>query len=283
MSRVLLEEPDARCLSPGVALDRIKPGGKDGPGGKVLGDCPGGQTWMSVWKLGTEVEPFQLAIPDIRMPANQYWPLHWHDCWVAVIVLEGSCLIGDWWMTPGDVLIAQAGLEYGPMLVGPQGCQMFEVFARFHLRNGGYAPEYRDHPTLAGQPFQFSERSPLNRRNIGRQVMPVDGVEGLVKGHIVPGAVFDLGESGDPERGVLICTGLRPGEAIAPHSCGDARMFFVLEGSVKLGDRILAAGDCVISDRDAQMTEIRAGTDGALLLELVRTTAGLERHEAKEK
>lgn len=277
MSRVLLEESDARPLSTGLSIDRIKPGGKDGPEGKVLGDCLGGQTWMSVWKLGMDSDPFQMGVPDIRMPANQFWPLHWHDCWVAVVVIEGTCLIGDWWMSPGDVLIAQAGLEYGPMVVGPHGCQIFEVFAQFHLRNGGYAPEYHDHPTLQGQPFLFKERAPINRRNIGRQVMPVEGVEGLTKGHIAPGALFDLGERDDPERGIMLCTGLEPGETIAAHSCGDARMFIVMEGEVQFGDRTLTKGDCVIADRDAEMGRICAGDSGALLLELVRTTAGLER------
>jgi hypothetical protein len=280
MSRVILEEPELRPLSPGVAVDRVKPGGKDGPDGLVLGPCPGGQAWMSVWKLGSEDEPFQLAVPDIRMPANQLWPLHWHDCWVAVVVVEGSCIVGDWLMGPGDVLIAQAGLEYGPMLIGPHGCQMFEVFAQFHLRNGGYAPEYQDHPTLAGQPFQFRERLPHNRHNIGRQVMPVDGVEGLLKGRVAPGATFDLGDSHDPDRGVMLCTGLQPGEMVAAHTCGDARMFIVLDGEVDVGGRVLGQGECLIAERDAQVAAIRAGQDGALLLELVRTTAGLERRPA---
>ena len=82
------------------------------------------------------------------MPPNQYWPLHWHDSWIAIVVLDGSCLVGDWWMQPGDVLVSGASVEYGPLVNGPKGCQLFEIFAREVGALGGYASEYHDHPTL---------------------------------------------------------------------------------------------------------------------------------------
>jgi len=76
--------------------------------------------------------------------------------------LDGMCLVGKWWMQPGDVLVSAAGLEYGPVLAGPEGCQLYEVFAQNHLSPGGYAMEYHDHATLAGAPFtKFFDRSPL--------------------------------------------------------------------------------------------------------------------------
>src|SRR5437016_1943193 len=86
---------------------------------EALGDGPGGQTWMDYVMLGAASDPFQLLVPDIRMPPNQYWPLHWHDCWIAVVIMDGTCLIGDWWMRPGDVLVSAPGIEYGPLVSGP--------------------------------------------------------------------------------------------------------------------------------------------------------------------
>src|SRR5579862_3294164 len=147
-------------VSPGVALERFYPGGLDGPNGEVRFTTPGGQVWTDNVVLGEAKGSFQLSVPDIRLPANQIWPLHWHDCWVGIVVLEGECLIGDWWMKPGDVLITGSGLEYGPLLIGPRGCRMLEIFAKLHLQAGGYAPEYRDHPTLqnGNVAFNFTER-----------------------------------------------------------------------------------------------------------------------------
>ena len=96
---------------------------------ELLEDLPGGRVWTDSWMLGTNEDAFQMLVPDIRLPSNQIWPLHWHDCWIAVVILEGSCLIGDWFMQEGDFLISAAELEYGPLVIGPGGCQMFEVFA----------------------------------------------------------------------------------------------------------------------------------------------------------
>src|SRR5277367_2562602 len=119
-------------VAPGVTASSMEPGGKDGPNGEVHLPTPGGQVWADAWVLGTESDDFQLAVPDMRLPPNQYWPLHWHDCWIAVVLLDGMCLIGDWWMEPGDILVSAAELEYGPVVAGPEGCQLFEIFAQQH-------------------------------------------------------------------------------------------------------------------------------------------------------
>jgi quercetin dioxygenase-like cupin family protein len=270
--------PTEQPFLPGVRLDRIAPGGKNGPDDAVLSQPLGNMNWMYEWKLGTPDDAFQLAIPDIRMPPNQIWPLHWHDCWVAVIVVDGCCLIGDWWMQPGDVLIAKAELEYGPVVAGPEGVQLFEIFAQSHLRQGGYAPEYRDHPTVQGMTaFRFKERSPLNKRNEGRSSLPNAGVDGIVMGHLTPGAVFDLGEAGDPDRGLMVFTRFEAGQDIAPHTYDDARAIFVFDGDLTLGDRQLAKGDALIIERGAAIPAVKAGPKGAQLLEIARTSAGVRR------
>jgi hypothetical protein len=266
-----------------VSLSRVPSGGKDGPSGEVHADVPGGQVWTAMWILGAADDEFRLVIPDIRMPPNQYWPLHWHDCWIAIVVLDGSCLVGDWWMQPGDVLVSSAGLEYGPLLNGPRGCQLFEIFARDTGILGGYAPEYHDHPTLhavgtmSGAPPRFLPRPPGSERNAGNQTLPVDGVAGLTRGRLGGGQQWDLGEPGDPTRAVVIDTLLGPGQG-RPEACyRDWRALFVLDGSLGVGERRLVQDDVVLIEPHARVPRFDAGPGGAHLLEVVRTASGLER------
>jgi hypothetical protein len=242
-----------------------------------LAHVPGGQVWSDLFVVGDEADAFQLSVPDIRLPANQYWPLHWHGCWIAVVILDGTCLIGDWFMQPGDVLISKSELEYGPLVIGPDGCQMFEIFAQHHLNSGGYGPEFRDHPTLQGTHSQFLERSALNSRNAGRQVLPVDGVEGLIKGHLSPGAQWDLGDAGDPQRGILRDSRLAAGERIAPHRFDDWRAVFVLDGDLTVGGEALGKDDVLIVKPNSRVGELVAGPNGAQLLEVSRTAIGIDR------
>ena len=264
-------------LAPGVWLDRLQPGDRRGPANEVLLPYEGGRVWTDSFILGSAEQPFQLMVPDIRLPANQYWPLHWHDCWIAVVVLDGTCMVGDWWMEPGDVLISAAGLEYGPLLIGPDGCQMFEVFARLHQQQGGYSPEYRDHPTLAGGDHVFKPREGVNRRNEGRQTLPCDGVEGLVKGRLQPGQYWDLGKADDPERGGMAYTALQPGKPVPAHSYADWHALFVMKGGLRIGSRELGVGDVILTEPGARMPAVEAGPAGAELFEVARVADSMER------
>ena len=247
------------------------------PHNEVHEPFPGGRVWTDAWMLGSQDDAFQMLIPDIRLPANQYWPLHWHDCWIAIVVLEGTCLVGDWWMEKGDVLISAAEVEYGPLVIGAQGCQMFEIFAQLHLSAGGYAPEYRDHPTLQGGNHVFTERSERNRGNERRSTLPVDGLAGLVKGHLDPGSRWNLGESHDPERGVIGYTSLEAGEVIAPHSYSDWHTVFLMEGSLDLGGMKIAKHDVILVQPNARIDAMKAGLQGAQLFEAARTARGMDR------
>jgi hypothetical protein len=261
-------------LSPGVWLARFYPGGKDGPNGEVHLNTPGGQTWSDTLVLGEQTDAFQMLVPDIRLPANQYWPLHWHDCWTAVLVLEGQCLIGDWWMQPGDVFITEPSLEYGPLVISPQGCRMFEIFAKAHLSRGGYAPEYRDHPTLRHTQAVFTERSPLNRRNEGRQILPCKGVPGITQSKLSPDAEWNLGEATDPERSILKDSRLSPGRGLRPHQYDDWHAILVMEGSLRIAGHTLAPDDYLLIRPRCRVEAIEAGAGGAQLLELSRTARG---------
>lgn len=278
MPRTIVAPAQAgEALAPGIVRKRIQGGGRRGPKDEVLAETMGGQVWSEMFMFGGKADGLPMCVPDIRLPANQYWPLHYHDCWIAVIVLDGSCLIGDWHMTVGDVLITAKGIEYGPLLIGPSGCQMFEIFARLHPDEGGYAPEYRDHPTLDGTTRQIVARSGVNLRNAGRQTLPLGGVEGFIKGRLADGAQWNLGETDDPERAVVRSTFLRADERVAPHRYGDWHGIFVLGGDLTLAGGPLQTGDVLVIAPNSPVGELVAGAGGARLLEVSRIAAGIDR------
>ena len=278
MRRVIVpsEKFHSEQLSPGVEFRRFYPGGKDGPNGELHFDTPGGQVWSETFLLGNQNDAFQFMLPDIRLPANQYWPLHWHDCWTAVLLIEGRCLIGDWWMEPGDLFITEPSLEYGPLVIGPHGCRLFEIFAQAHLAPGGYAPEYRDHPTMEGTTSKvFIERSALNKRNEGRQVLPCEGTPGITKTRLSGGKQWDLGERSDPDRGVLKDTRLFSRQRLPAHARDDWHAFVILDGTLQIADRTLGRDDVLTMQPNCRIADIEAGANGVQLLELSRTARGM--------
>jgi hypothetical protein len=282
MPVIVFDQVASEVLGPGVTRSRLEPGGKDGPGNVVRdSDQPGGCTWSEMWFLGTFEDEWRMLIPDIRMAPNQYWPLHWHDCWTAVVILDGSLLMGDWWMQRGDVLIAEPGVEYGPLLNGPKGCELLEIFARDILSPGGYGEEYRDHPTLVYlqgvDSISFTPRPPALVENGRRQVVPIDGSPGLHKGRLDGNAYWDLGAAGDPERGVVFDRKLERGAVLEAGSVSDWRATLLLEGAMTVGDATFVANDILIVEPDAKLDPVVAGPEGAHLLEMARTAPAVTR------
>ena len=278
--RYIVAEPPMTELAPGIQLSEIAPGGKKGPNGEVLLPTRGGQVWIESWLLGSEADPFRLTVPDVRMPANQYWPMHWHDCWIAIVVLDGECLVGDTWLEPGHVLIAPAGLEYGPLVSGPTGCQLFEIFAKDHLSLGGYGPEYHDHPTLQDtgadgtSMFQFLPRTAENERNRTSQTLPLAADARLVLNRLGGGDRWTLGDPDDPDCGLVDDVLLQPGEEFASRTSDEWRALFLLEGTALFGDRPLAERSVLMVAPGATLPRVQPGTSGAHLLEVTRGATG---------
>jgi hypothetical protein len=262
-------------IAPGVTLRRLYPGGMAGPDNITRNDIPGGQTWSEIVLLGDERDEFIYGIPDIRMPPNQIWPMHWHDCWTVVVVIEGRCLIGDWYMEVGDVFVAAPSIEYGPLMIGTMGCRLLEIFGNLALSPGGYGPEYRDHPTLQGGTHVFRPREGVNRRNEGRSALSLDGVEGVWKTRLAPGWQWDLGAPGDPDRGVVRFTSLGAGETLGARERGDWYSALVLGGSGHVEGRQIERDDVLIVERGATAPEIVAGSEGLEILESFRTARAL--------
>jgi hypothetical protein len=262
-------------ITPGVHLRRLYPGGMAGPNNETRIDIPGGQTWSENFVLGTEKDAFMMIVPDIRMPPNQIWPMHWHDCWTVVVVIEGKCLIGDWYMQPGDVFVAAPSIEYGPLLIGTMGCRLLEIFGDLALSPGGYGPEYRDHPTLQGGRHVFKEREGVNRRNEGHSSLPLTDGDGMWKTKLAPGWSWNLGAASDPNRGVVRDTRLASGGSIAATKRGDWYGALVLDGSVEVGGKVLVRDDVLIAERGAAIPAMVAGKNGVQLLEHFRTARAL--------
>lgn len=263
------------AIAPGVTLRRLYPGGKAGPDNAVAGDIPGGQTWSENFILGEAGDAFQMLVPDIRMPANQLWPMHWHDCWTVVIIVEGSCMVGDWTMREDDVFVAAPSIEYGPLLIGPHGCRLLEIFADLALSPGGYAPEYHDHPTLLWGQHVIKPREGVNRRNEGHSSLSLEGAEGMWKSRLAPGWSWELGAPADPDRGHVRLADLAPGGTIPACTRGDAYGALVLAGSFAAGGHAFGVDDVLIAARGSAVPELRAGPDGARVLEHFRTARGL--------
>jgi hypothetical protein len=61
----------------GVTIQRLQPGGKDGPDGVVRHSTQlGGGLWSEIFSLGRPDDPWRLSIPDVCMAPNQFWPSH---------------------------------------------------------------------------------------------------------------------------------------------------------------------------------------------------------------
>lgn len=262
-------------IAPGVSLRRLYPGGMLGPDNVTRNNIPGGQTWSEMIMVGAEDDDFIMGVPDIRMPPNQLWPMHWHDCWTVVVVIEGKCLIGDWYMEPGDVFVAAPSVEYGPLLIGPMGCRLLEIFANLALAPGGYGHEYHDHPTLQYGEHVFKARDDLNKRNEGKSSLSLEGTDGMWKTRLAPGWSWDLGDANDPDRGVLRNTQLTAGERVAARERSDWYAALVLAGSMEVGGKTFIADDVLIAERGANIPDIVAGQDGVQLLEHFRTARAL--------
>lgn len=274
-SMVPSEHFHVQQIAPGVLQRWLYPGGMAGPNGETRRDIPGGQTWSEAILLGTPEDDFIMCIPEIRMPPNQLYPLHWHDCWTAVALIEGKCTIGDWHMETGDVFISAPSIEYGPLQAGPMGCRVLEIFGDLSLAPGGYSPEYRDHPTMQGGNHVFKPRAGINLRNQGHSVLPVDGTSGMWKTRIAQGWHWDLGDPEDPNRSIVQDMRLAAGTAIPFRERGDWYGGLVLHGSMEVDGVRFVRDDVLVAEPGARIPEIVAGPEGVQVLEHLRTARAL--------
>ena len=64
------------------------------------------------------------------LPANYREPPHTHDSNYIEIVVDGDIRVGKTDMHKGDVRAMKAGVGYGPLVAGDNGCLRLTIFER---------------------------------------------------------------------------------------------------------------------------------------------------------
>lgn len=80
--------------------------------------------------LGKESENPPTVIA-LRMAPNFVLARHAHDCHRFEVVVQGTLDVGERVLKPGDVMMSEPGVAYGPHVAGPEGCTTFEFFTNY--------------------------------------------------------------------------------------------------------------------------------------------------------
>lgn len=88
----------------------------------------GGLTGIAYFELGKKKDNPPTVVA-LRMGPGWVLPRHAHDCYRFEIVTHGTLDVGDRILKPGDVMISEPGIAYGPHIAGPEGCTTFEIFS----------------------------------------------------------------------------------------------------------------------------------------------------------
>src|SRR5579883_832383 len=67
----------------------------------------------------------------LRMEPNFVLARHAHDCYRFEVVVQGTLDVGERILKPGDIMISEPGVAYGPHIAGPDGCTTFEFFTNY--------------------------------------------------------------------------------------------------------------------------------------------------------
>ena len=111
---------------PGMSLDLVTEGAIRSPY-SIFREFPLGKSTAEQCSIVTYV----------RLEAGDPAPRHAHAGWTINIVVEGSCRLEDFpdvVLGPGHILTCEPNLQYGPVIPGPQGVTLFEIFDRPETR-----------------------------------------------------------------------------------------------------------------------------------------------------
>ena len=84
----------------------------------------------SYFLLGKEADDPPTVIA-LRMAPNFVSVRHAHHCHRFEVVVQGTLDVGERILKPGDVMITEPGIAYGPHVAGPEGCTTFEFFTDY--------------------------------------------------------------------------------------------------------------------------------------------------------
>ena len=101
--------------------------------GMFVDDWNGGlthapETSFCEFVLGGDEDPDAPRMYYARIEADQSGPRHAHAGWTINVVLQGNCRMGDIDLNPGQVLTCAPNIQYGPLMPGPEGVTILEIF-----------------------------------------------------------------------------------------------------------------------------------------------------------
>jgi hypothetical protein len=90
-------------------------------------DRPDAGPVMAVFPLG--VEPDSAVFSVVRFAPGAQIPVHRHECDYCSVVVKGWLDVGRHREDVGSIRIVTAGTAYGPLVAGPEGCTVLDIFS----------------------------------------------------------------------------------------------------------------------------------------------------------
>lgn len=84
---------------------------------------------VALVEIGSPDQERRPLLAFVRYPPGARVPAHWHDTDYCSIVIDGEIEITRQRHGPGSIRIVKARTAYGPLVVGPEGCRVIDVFA----------------------------------------------------------------------------------------------------------------------------------------------------------
>ena len=78
---------------------------------------------------GEDGEPGTAVILCIDYQPGFFVDAHKHRTGHVELIVDGSLRVGDQWERKGDIRVVPAGVSYGPIQAGDEGCKGMEFFA----------------------------------------------------------------------------------------------------------------------------------------------------------
>jgi hypothetical protein len=78
---------------------------------------------------GEDGKPGSAVILCIDYQPGFFVDAHKHRTGHVELIVDGSVRVGDQWERKGDIRVVPAGVSYGPIQAGDEGCKAMEFFA----------------------------------------------------------------------------------------------------------------------------------------------------------
>src|SRR5580704_5325112 len=78
--------------------------------------------------IGDPADPTRPLVALIDYAAGTVIPPHSHGTDYTSMVVSGTIEVTRRWHRAGDLRVVRAGTVYGPLVAGPEGCRVVEIF-----------------------------------------------------------------------------------------------------------------------------------------------------------